>query len=968
MYLSIFNTARTRFIALYATIFIACLLFPVILTVQAATLTYTYDSLNRLTKIQYDNGTVIEYTYDAAGNRLTLNASVPVVQITVETSPSGLQVNVDGMAYTAPHTFTWEINSFHTLNIPSPQAGVTDTRYVFNAWSDGGTQSHTIQTPLSDTTYTASFNTQYVLTTYRMPGEGGIITPTPPGVPESCIDNCYWYDAGTPVALSAQPNGDYTFTGWGGDCIGTGACVVAMNGPVSVTATFDLIQYLLSINKTGTGDGSVTSNPAGINCGTNCSSNYPVHTEVTLSADPFPGSVFTGWSGEPDCSDGVVTMNAVKTCTATFEQTYTLTVNKAGAGSGTVLSIPPGIDCGMYCSTSLINGTVATLTAIPDSNSLFAGWSGDCSGTDLSVSVTMDAGKACTAKFIVGLIGEYYNNSGMTGLGLVRIDPVINFDWGTGSPDPAPVPVIDADTFAVRWTGKLQVDYNEIYTFNAITDDGVRLWIDGHLVLDYWQVGGVSQNNTMNLAAGLHDIKIEFFEDTGAALAQLSWSSPSTPYEVIPNNHFYLPDGAGASPVLEWAGGTGFAVDGVEPETGDTTTMFTYRVKYTDADGNPPMSGFPRVHVLKGGVEITGSPFAMNYESGGYAAGAVFSFSTTLTAGTDFTYYFDAVDNTGLQSVATPVTPSPTSPVDAPDVAGNSLSVTKSGTGSGRVTSSPSGIDCGTDCTEAYNSGDIITLYASPDAGSSFAYWSGDADCIDGAVAMDTDKTCTATFNISVTCGGKIATKVGTVGDDIINGTAGADIIAGLDGNDTINGLGGNDIICGGNGNDKLYGNVGADNLFGGNGNDTINGGPGNDRINGGVGVDTVTFATSIAGVTVNLSSGSATGDGTDTIITNTIENITGSNYNDTLTGDAANNILRGGAGNDTLTGLGGADTIYGWNGNDTLNGGSGNDKLYGEAGDDALDGGLDADTCNGGAHVTGDTAAPSCEIIINVP
>jgi len=75
------------------------------------------------------------------------------------------------------------------------------------------------------------------------------------------------------------------------------------------------------------------------------------------------------------------------------------------------------------------------------------------------------------------------------------------------------------------------------------------------------------------------------------------------------------------------------------------------------------------------------------------------------------------------------------------------LTVTKSGTGSGTVNSVPSGIDCGADCSEYYDTGSVVTLTAVPDSGSIFAGWSGDPDCSDGVVTVDVDKTCTATFN-----------------------------------------------------------------------------------------------------------------------------------------------------------------------------------------------------------------------------
>jgi hypothetical protein len=76
--------------------------------------------------------------------------------------------------------------------------------------------------------------------------------------------------------------------------------------------------YTLTVSKTGTGSGTVTSSPNGINCGAVCSASYNNGTAVTLTASPTTGSKFAGWSGDSDCSDGQVTMSADVTCTATF--------------------------------------------------------------------------------------------------------------------------------------------------------------------------------------------------------------------------------------------------------------------------------------------------------------------------------------------------------------------------------------------------------------------------------------------------------------------------------------------------------------------------------------------------------------------------------------------------------------------------------------------------------------------------
>ena len=79
-------------------------------------------------------------------------------------------------------------------------------------------------------------------------------------------------------------------------------------------------------------------------------------------------------------------------------QTYTLSVSKAGTGSGIVTSSPAGINCGSDCTEVYTAGTVVTLTATPDSSSTFAGWSGACTGSG-TCSVTMDAAKNVTATF-----------------------------------------------------------------------------------------------------------------------------------------------------------------------------------------------------------------------------------------------------------------------------------------------------------------------------------------------------------------------------------------------------------------------------------------------------------------------------------------------------------------------------------------------------------------------------------------
>ncbi|PKN01541.1 MAG: hypothetical protein CVU77_04435 [Elusimicrobia bacterium HGW-Elusimicrobia-1] len=98
-------------------------------------------------------------------------------------------------------------------------------------------------------------------------------------------------------------------------------------------------------------------------------------------------------------------------------------------------------------------------------------------------------------------------------------------------------------------------------------------------------------------------------------------------------------------PTLSWTGETNYVSDGLHLETGDTSTTFTYRVKYTDADNDAPLSGYPKVYIKRGGVNISGSPFTMTAsDSNAYSSGRGYTYSTTVSTGTDYTYYFEAYD------------------------------------------------------------------------------------------------------------------------------------------------------------------------------------------------------------------------------------------------------------------------------------------------------------------------------------
>lgn len=165
---------------------------------------------------------------------------------------------------------------------------------------------------------------------------------------------------------------------------------------------YEAVQYPLTIHKEGTGTGFVTSTPAGIDCGNTCTSDFVAGNVITLTANPDISAVFVGWHGAGCSGTGncVLTMNAAKTVTATFDMIqHPLSISKEGAGTGSVVSTPAGIGCGNTCTNDFVANTIITLTAMADTNSLFTGWAGGgCTGTSNCV-VTMDAAKLVTATF-----------------------------------------------------------------------------------------------------------------------------------------------------------------------------------------------------------------------------------------------------------------------------------------------------------------------------------------------------------------------------------------------------------------------------------------------------------------------------------------------------------------------------------------------------------------------------------------
>ncbi len=236
----------------------------------------------------------------------------------------------------------------------------------------------------------------------------GRVTGSGISCPGVCSDS---YPAGTMVTLTGAAESGSSFAGWsGGGCTGTAStCEVTMSAATFVTATFNKstpTEYALKVIKAGTGSGTVTSSPPGIDCGSTCEAKYPEGETVTLTASATTGSEFEKWTGcehEVGLEECEVKMSAAESVTAAFNLTavteYKLKVIKAGTGTGTVTSSPAGINCGATCEASFEEGKKVTLAEKAETGSTFAGWSGGgCSGTGTCV-VTIDSAQDVTATF-----------------------------------------------------------------------------------------------------------------------------------------------------------------------------------------------------------------------------------------------------------------------------------------------------------------------------------------------------------------------------------------------------------------------------------------------------------------------------------------------------------------------------------------------------------------------------------------
>lgn len=363
---------------------------------------------------------------------------------------------------------------------------------VFEGWSGACRGVEDCQVTMSGPmSVTATFRLRPVL---WIEGSGaGSVTSSPPGI--DCLiqsgtrtGTCVAaFDSGTIVTLTETPASGSRFSGWGGLtgngepslCIDAGTtCQLTMSETLQVFLPQFSRQFELTVLMPGSGEGAVYSWPPGISCeqrfqglaGT-CAAPFDSGWEVKLTPTTLGnpgGSVFEGWSGAcAGTGTCQVIVSASDTATATYMRRIALSIFAEGSGSGTVTSIPPGIDCHTEsgtmvgdCVETYLDVPAVTLTATAGTRSLFAGWvgSGACPGTGpctLAQGAEYRIGASFAANF-EKLYARRYQTCGLTGTGMA-------YCWGTNDRGQlgdgttidrnVPVPVAGGHTFVALAVG-----------------------------------------------------------------------------------------------------------------------------------------------------------------------------------------------------------------------------------------------------------------------------------------------------------------------------------------------------------------------------------------------------------------------------------------------------------------------------------------------------------------------------------
>ncbi|MFO7889502.1 MAG: T9SS type A sorting domain-containing protein [bacterium] len=303
-----------------------------------------------------------------------------IIEVTINTNPTGLTFYADKEKYTAPQTFSWAENTTHIITADSLNQVDSGIRYEYNQWSDGGSREHIFTVPENNTAITADYNLQYYLTIdsdYGTPqGEGWYYQDTKAGF---SVDE-----------LDIQGFTKKMFNRWTGDFSGhSNTDSIIINQPTTITAVWDTEYFIELISDYGTTSGQGW---------------YPEGSQVNFSVTPIVQTLgdtikhtFIKWRGTGNGSytgnnnSHTVILNNPMIEKALWETKYFLSTNTEPENTGYIDPAPPG--------DWFIKNSVVDISATPKDNYYFSHWSGDIEDEINPTSVTMDSPKHIKAIF-----------------------------------------------------------------------------------------------------------------------------------------------------------------------------------------------------------------------------------------------------------------------------------------------------------------------------------------------------------------------------------------------------------------------------------------------------------------------------------------------------------------------------------------------------------------------------------------
>jgi hypothetical protein len=338
------------------------------------------------------------YITDVMNNRIRKVSWAPTTLVTIDTSPTGLPVTIDGAALVVPQTLSWVPGTSHTVSVAAQQPIGTGSRYAFADWSDGQAPSHTIVAPAAATSYIAGFTTQYQLTLTGTPTGGGTVAADP-----ASADG--YYNSGTSVEILAQGIAPLAFSSFSGDLGGqTSPQSVVMTVPRSVTASFAVPPALGAINVSNNiaAAGFTLSGPAAYSG----SGTWWFRTGAPTGAYTITYSAVSGYTTPAPQTQTLAAGGSI-TFTAAYTNAAAIVVSGGGTQSATVntgFSSPlqvtvtdangnpvAGVTVSFSAPTSGAGATLSSASAITNSSGI-ASVTATANGVAGSYTVTATAG------------------------------------------------------------------------------------------------------------------------------------------------------------------------------------------------------------------------------------------------------------------------------------------------------------------------------------------------------------------------------------------------------------------------------------------------------------------------------------------------------------------------------------------------------------------------------------------------